>query len=88
MSAIDAAISDIATRRGEIGAFQKHTVNSSLNNIGVAIENIAAANSVIADTDFAAESTNLIRAQLLDLTSLKALGIANSSSRSVLALLG
>ena len=87
-AAIDAAISQVSTLRGQIGAFQKHTIASGLASTGVAIENVAAANSLIRDTDFSAESSKLARAQILDLSSLLAVGLTNSSATNVLALLG
>ena len=84
---IDAAISDVATQRGKIGSFQKHTISTSINSINVAIENISAANSAIRDTDFATETTNLIRSQLLAKSSLLTIDLANKMSEGVLSLI-
>ncbi len=87
LQVIDAAISDVATQRGKIGSFQKDTISTSLNSINVAIENISAANSSIRDTDFAAETTNLIRSQLLTKSSLLTLDLTNRMSEGVLSLI-
>jgi len=88
VQAIDAAINQVSTLRGKIGAFQKNTIASSLRSTGVAIENTAAANSQIRDTDFASETSRLIRSQILDVSSLTMLGLANRQAADVLTLLG
>lgn len=85
--AIGKAITQVSSLRGKIGSFQKHTIQSSIRSTGVAIENTAAANSIIRDTDFASESSNLIRSQILDKSSTRALRIANHSGAGVLSLL-
>jgi flagellin len=54
----------------------------------VNIENTAAAQSVIRDADFAAETANLTRSQILVSASTNILGIANSQPLSALQLLG
>lgn len=82
---IDAAIGQVATLRGRIGAFQKSTVQSARNSIGVAIENTAGANSVVRDTDFAFETARLSRAQVLELSSLAAMDLTRGSAANVLA---
>lgn len=87
VAAIDAAIDQVSTLRGQIGAFQRHTVASGLASIDVAIENVSAANSLIRDTDFAAETSRLSSTLLLDLSSLKAISLTNSFGAGVLKLL-
>ena len=57
---IDKAIKQVAQLRGRLGAFQKFTLGSTINSLGVAYENASAAESAIADTDFAAETANLL----------------------------
>jgi flagellin len=54
----------------------------------VSLENTAAAESSIRDTDFAAETALLTRAQILALAATQALAIANALPTSVLSLLG
>lgn len=87
--AISNAISQIATQRGSIGAYQKYTLGSSISYKKVAIENIATANSVIRDTDYAKETAALARAQTLVKSSLGVLAIMNAiNKQSVYQLLG
>lgn len=61
---IDAALDDVNANRSRIGAFANR-MESTTRNIGVAIENLTAAYSRIADADIAAESTRLAMADLL-----------------------
>ena len=87
--AISNAISQIATQRGSIGAYQKYTLGSSISYKKVAIENISAANSLIRDTDYAKETAALARAQTLVKSSLGVLAIMNAiNKQSVFQLLG
>lgn len=85
---IDEAIKQVASLRGRLGAFQKYTVGATINSLGIALENTAAAESSIRDTDFAAETAELTRAQILGQAATQALAIANAQPTSILALLG
>ena len=85
---IDEAIKQVSTLRGRLGAFQKNTVGATINSLGIALENTAAAESSIRDTDFAAETAALTRAQILAQAATQALAIANAQPTAVLALLG
>jgi flagellin len=82
------SINQVSSLRGRLGAFEKYTLGSTINSLGVAFENITAANSSIADTNFAAETANLTRAQILSQASTTVLSQANSAPQSVLKLLG
>lgn len=84
---IDNAITEIASLRGRIGAFQDNTIASTLQANQIAFENLAEARSQIADTDFTRETATLIRHQILDRASIKALGILNKTSSHFLDLL-
>jgi flagellin-like hook-associated protein FlgL len=84
---IDAAINQVASLRGKIGSFQKHTLNARLNSINVTIENTAAANSQIRDTDYAAQTSRLARDRVLSLSSLRAIGLTQASATNTLTLL-
>lgn len=84
---VDAAIKQVSQLRGRLGAFQKFTVASTVNSLGVALENASAAESAIRDTDFAAETANLTRSQILSQAATTVLSQANSSPQSALALL-
>ncbi len=85
---VDASIKQVASLRGRLGAFQKNTVGATISNLSVALENTAAAESAIRDTDFADETASLTRQQILVQAATQVLSIANLQPQSVLALLG
>ena len=87
-SVIDDAIKQVSSLRGRLGAFQKNTVGSTISSLGIALENTAAAESQIRDTDFAAETASLTRGQILQQAAIQSLALANSSPQAVLSLLG
>jgi len=78
----------ISSLRGRMGAFQKNTLASTINALSIAYENTMAAESAIRDADFARETSNLTRAQILVQSTTVALQLANSAPQNVLALLG
>ncbi len=82
------AIKDIAALRGRLGAFQKNVLGSTINSLNVALENVASSNSAIRDTDFATETANLTRSQILSQASTSVLSQANQAPTAVLKLLG
>jgi flagellin len=82
------AINQVSTLSGRLGAFQKYTIGSTVNNLSVASENAASALSNIEDTDFASETANLTRAQILSQSATTVLATANSQPQQVLKLLG
>jgi len=84
---IDEAIKQVSSLRGRLGAFQKNTVGATINSLGIALENTAAAEAQIRDTDFASETAELTRAQILAQAATQALAIANAMPASILTLL-
>jgi flagellin len=84
---LNSAISQVSTLRGRLGAFQTFTIGSTVNSLGVAFENVSAAGSSIRDTDFAAETANLTRAQILSQAATTVLTQANAQPNNVLTLL-
>ncbi len=86
LTAIDASITAVDTFRGNMGAAQNR-LQSAANNLLTGIENSSAARSRIRDTDFAAETANLAKFQVLQQASFSVLAQANASSQSVLSLL-
>jgi flagellin len=84
---LDRAIKQVSQLRGRLGAFQKYTIGSTVNSLNVAYENASAAQSAIADTDFAAETANMTRSQVLQQAAQSVLSQANSSPQSALSLL-
>lgn len=86
-SIVSEAINQVSTLRGRLGSFQKYTLGATISNLGVAYENISAANSNIEDTDFAGETANLTREQILQQASTTVLSQANSAPQVALTLL-
>ncbi len=85
---IATTIEQVSGLRGRLGAFQKNTIGSTIRSLNVAAENSAAAESVIRDADFAAETAGLTRAQILVAASTNVLALANTAPQSALSLLG
>lgn len=84
---LDKAIKQVSQLRGRLGAFQKFTIGSTVNSLGVALENASAAESAIRDTDFAEETANLTRNQILSQAASSVLAQANASPQAALQLL-
>ena len=82
------AIKQLSSLRGRLGAFQKNTVGATIRSLGIAIENTAAAQSIIRDANFAEETAGLTRAQILVSSSTNVLGLANQQPQAALQLLG
>lgn len=85
---VRSAINPVSSRRGRIGAFQKNTLRTNINSLGVVLENINAAESAIRDADFAVETSALTRARILVSSSTATLQFANAAPQNVLVLLG
>jgi flagellin len=81
------AIKQVSGLRGRIGAFQKNTVGATIRSLGVAVENTAAAESVVRDSDFASETALLTRSQILVNAATNVLALANQQPQSALQLL-
>jgi flagellin len=77
----------VATLRGRLGAFQKDTLETQSNALKVTLENTTAAESTIRDTDFASETSELTRAQILVQSATNVLRLANAQPQNILALL-
>lgn len=84
---IDAALDTISTRRGDLGAVQNR-LSSTISNLSSISQNLAAANSRIQDADFASETAEMTKAQILQQAGISILAQANAGSQSVLSLLG
>src|SRR4051812_740511 len=85
---LDAAIKQVAELRGRLGAFQKDVVDTNVNSLNVALENVTASESAIRDADFAEETSKLTRAQILVQANTSVLQQANATPQAVLSLLG
>jgi flagellin len=86
VTAIDSAIKNIDTARAKLGASQNR-LTATIGNLQSSIENQSAARSRIMDTDFAAETANLSRNQILSQAGTAMLAQANQASQNVLSLL-
>jgi flagellin len=84
---LDKSIKQVSQLRGRLGAFQKFTIGSTVNSLGVALENASAAESAIRDTDFAEETAKLTRSQILSQAATTVLAQANASPQAALSLL-
>ncbi len=85
---VEQAITQVTTLRGRLGAFQKTTLDTNINALNDTLEALTSAESSIRDTDFAAQTAQLTRSQILVNAATNVLQIANSSPQSVLKLLG
>ena len=81
------AIQQVSVLRGRIGAFETNTLDTNVASLNVALENVTSSESDIADADFAAETSNLTRAQILMQAGTSVLATANSTPQDVLKLL-
>ena len=84
---VDEATNQVSTLSGRLGSFQTYTLGSTIDSLGVAYENIQAATSAITNTDFAQETANLTRDQILQQASTTVLSTANSAPQVALTLL-
>ena len=87
MGVIDKAIEEIAVARGDLGAFQKNTLESNLTSLRIASENMTAAESSIRDADMAVELAAFTRNQIMTQSATAQLAQANSMPQNVMALL-
>jgi flagellin len=86
LGVIDAAIADVDNYRATLGA-TANRLEHSANNLYTRVENQMAAKSRIEDADYAVESANLARAQVLQQAGTAMLAQANASTQNVLSLL-
>ena len=86
ISEIDTALTTVATNRASLGAVQAQ-LESTVRNLANVAENMAAAAGRIMDTDYAAETANLTKAQILQQAATSILAQANAQPQSILSLL-
>jgi flagellin len=84
---INTAISDVSAVRAEIGA-NMNRLSYTSSNLAITMENVSASESVIRDTDMAAEMTEFTRNQILRQAGTAMLAQANSMPQAALSLLG
>jgi len=86
LTTLDAAINTITDSRASMGAYQNR-LTASISNLETTSMNLSASRSRILDTDYAKETTNLAKAQIISQAATAMLAQANQSGQSVLALL-
>jgi len=84
---IERAITQVAVMRGRLGAFERNTLQTNVRSLQIALENVTASESQIRDADFAKETAELTRAQLLNQVGTTVLATANNNAANVLSLL-
>ena len=84
---IEKVIRQVAVVRGRLGAFEKNTLDTNINSLSVTLENVTASESSIRDADFARETAELTRNQILNQAGTSVLATANSQPQTVLSLL-
>ncbi|HBY39104.1 MAG: flagellin [Pseudomonadota bacterium] len=87
LTTIDSAISIIDAKRADLGAIQNR-FQSTIRNLSSISENVSAARSRIRDTDFATETAQLTRWQIIQQASTTVLSQANQRPQAALSLLG
>ncbi|MFT6315875.1 MAG: flagellin [Candidatus Azotimanducaceae bacterium] len=86
LSALDNALQSVTSERANLGAIQNR-LQSTIDNLSITSENLQSANSRILDADFAAETAELSRTQVLQQAGISILAQANAAPQQVLALL-
>lgn len=86
LATIDSALATVNSSRANLGAIQNR-FTSVVSNLNTTSENVSAARSRIQDTDFAAETANMTRGQILQQAGTAMLAQANQLPQSVLSLL-
>jgi flagellin len=87
LSIIDEALTSVNSSRADMGAIQNR-FTSTIANLNATSENLSASRSRIRDTDYAKETAELTRTQILQQAGTAMLAQANSSTQNVLSLLG
>jgi len=85
-SVVDAAINEVSGTRGNLGTFQKNTLESNLSNLRIAAQNLTAAASSIRDTDMASEMSEFVKYQILLQAGTAMLAQANQVPQVILSL--
>ena len=84
---VDAAINDISEYRSFLGSFQSSTIESNMNSLNIAFQNLAASESDVRDLDYARESAEFARRRINVEAGTSVLASANLISQNVLSLL-
>lgn len=85
---LETAISEVSVLRGRLGSFERNVLDANVRSLQAGLENITASESVIRDADFAVETSELTRNQVLLQAGTSVLATANTNAQAVLQLLG
>ena len=85
---VDRAIDEITSRRAELGAFQKNSLESNLRQLRINVEELTNSESIIRDVDIASEVATFTRNSIMMQASTAMLAQANQTPQTLLALLG
>jgi flagellin len=85
---VQESLTAITSIRGRLGTMQRATLETNINVLNDTLSSLMEAESQIRDTDFAEETSNLTRAQILVQANMNTLGIANQIPNYMLSLLG
>ena len=86
IAVIDGALNKVSMQRANLGALQNR-IEATVTNLSNVVTNTQASRSRIMDADYATETTNLARAQIIQQAATAMLAQANQSSQTVLSLL-
>ncbi|WP_267463146.1 flagellin, partial [Vibrio parahaemolyticus] len=87
VAVLDTAMKFVDSQRAELGAYQNR-FNHAINNLDNIHENLTASNSRIQDTDYAKETTQMVKQQILQQVSTTILAQAKQAPNLALTLLG
>jgi flagellin len=87
ISQIDNALSELDTAQGQNGAYQKYNLESHRSNLEVTVQNLKASESMIRDTDYLAEISNLLKNKITLNAGMALLAHSNITRTSVLKLM-
>ncbi len=87
LTAIDAAISTVASARGGLGSFMAGTLTATQNNNQAQLTNLQQAKSILTDTNYQTEIANYTSENIRQQAASTVLGMANQSNQSIMSLL-
>jgi flagellin-like hook-associated protein FlgL len=87
LDAIDKAISDVSTMRGQLGAFQANALETNANNLRATLENATAYEATMRDADFSAEIADFTKQQVMRQAGQTTLSDANQTPQLIAQLL-
>ncbi|BDI31135.1 flagellin [Capsulimonas corticalis] len=87
IAVIDKAISDISSARASVGSFQSNVLQSNVQSLSIASQNVQASMSSIVDTNLSSEIVDYTKNQILVQAGTSALGQANQAPQAILRLL-